>query len=395
MRGRGALGVLRARGSEFEAEMAFGVVRQLLEPMVRAGSPSARRRLLDGVAQVGARALDLEGGEPPVDGLAAIHGLYWLCANRAELGPVAVVIDDGQWLDDPSLAWLGYLARRAEDLALALVVGLRSGDPGGDRPELTRLAAEQRVQRIQPAPLSAAGVATIVRARLDGDAEDAFCAACCDLTGGNPLFVRELLAATRTERLPARAASAAALALIAPAAIGTSVLARLARLGVDSIALAQAAAVLGPGAEVAVAAELAQLDPVAGELVADRLAAAQIFAPARPLEFLHPLIGAAVRQDMAPGALRVAHRRAASIVARDGSPARVAAHLLAGAPAADPWVVDRLGDAARDALERGAPDVAAAYLRRSVAEPPARPGSWRSGRWPATRIRRRWMRRCR
>ena len=364
-------GVLRARGSEFEAEMAFGAARQLLEPIVRGASASERRRLLDGVARIGARALDLETGEPPADGLAAIHGLYWLCANRAELGPVAVVVDDVQWLDDPSLAWLGYLGRRVDDLALLLVLGLRSGDPAGNRPELSRLAVGDGVQRIQLAPLSAAGVGAIVRARLDQDADDDFCAACHELTGGNPLFVRELLAAAGSESLPARAASAPALALIAPAAIGTSVLARLARLGTDAVGLAQAAAVLGPGAEVALAAELAELDPVDCELIADRLASAQILAPARPLEFFHPLVGAAVRQDMAPGALRVAHRRAATIVARDGAAARVAAHLLASAPAADPWVVSRLGDAARDALERGAPEVAAAYLRRCVAEPPA------------------------
>jgi DNA-binding CsgD family transcriptional regulator len=363
-------GLLKGRGSEFEAEMAFGVARQVLEPMLRTASAAQRRRLLDGVARVGARALDLEAGEPPVDGLAAIHGLYWLCANRAERGPVAVVVDDVQWLDDPSLSWLGYLARRAVDLALLLVLGLRSGDPGADRRELERLSGDDWVQRIALAPLSAEGVGAIVRERLDEDADDRFCAACCELTGGNPLFVRELLAAADAEGLPARAASAEGLALIAPAAIGTSVLARLGRLGADGVALARAVAVLGTGAEVAIAAGLAELDPIVAELVADRLAAAQIFAPTRPLEFFHPLIGAAVREDMAPGARRVAHRRAAGLVEGDGSPARVAAHLLACAPAGDAWVVERLSDAARDALERGAPEVAAAYLRRAISEPP-------------------------
>jgi hypothetical protein len=385
-------GVLSARGSEFEVEMAFGVARQLLEPMLHAASPAERVRLLDGVARVGARALDLSGGEPPVDALAAVHGLYWLCANRAERGPLAVLVDDAQWVDGPSLAWLGYLARRVDGLPLLLVLALRSGDPGGDRAELTRLLADAAVQHITPAPLSAEGVGAIVRARLDPDADNAFCAACRDLTRGNPLFVRELLAAAASETLPARAASTQALTLIAPAAMGISVLARLGRLGADAVALARAAAVLGPGAEVAVAAAVTDLDPVACELVADRLAAAQIFAPTRPLEFFHPLIGEAVRQDMAPGALRVAHRRAAELVQRDGgSAARVAAHLLACAPAADDWVLAGLTEAARDALERGAPEIAAAYLQRAVAEPPP-PGEraavllslgtaeWRAGR---------------
>ncbi len=53
-----------------------------------------------------------------------------------------------------------------------------------------------------------------------------------------------------------------------------------------------------------------------------------------------------------------------------GPPGHVAAHLLACAPAGDDWTVDRLEDAARRALDQGAPEVAASYLRRALAEPP-------------------------
>ena len=367
-------GVLRARGSEFEEEIAFGVARQLFEPMLRTAPSGDRRRLLDGVARVGARALGAEAGEPPADRFAAVHGLYWLCANRTERGPLVVTVDDVQWIDDPSLAWLGYLGRRAGDLALLLVLGLRSGDPGGERGELAGLVGGDRVQRLVLGPLSAAAVGAIVRAQLDETADAPFCTACSELTGGNPLFVRELLAAVREEGLPARSDSVPALRLIAPAAVGPSVLARLGRLGAEAVALARAVAVLGGGAEVVVSAQLAELNPVVGELTADRLAAAQILAPARPLEFFHPLIGAAVREDIAPGARRVAHRRAAALLDGEGggggSLARVAAHLLACGPAGDGWVVARLRDAAREALERGAPEIAASCVQRALAEPP-------------------------
>jgi DNA-binding CsgD family transcriptional regulator len=363
-------GVLGARGSEFEAEMAFGVARQLLEPMLTAASGPERRRLVGGVARMGARALGVELGEPAADRFAAIHGLYWLCANRAEQGPLVIVVDDAQWVDDPSLAWLGYLGRRTPDLALLLVLGLRSGDPGGERDELARLLGDDDVVRIAPGPLSEAAVGQIVRTQLDEGAEEQFCRACAELTRGNPLFVRELLAAARAEGLPARGASVPVLGRIAPPAVGPSVLARLSRMGTEVVALARAVSVLGSGAVVVVAAELAELDPVVAELTADRLAAAQIFAPARPLEFFHPLIAAAVLQDLPPGARRLAHRRAATLVDRAGSQARVAAHLLACGPAGDPWVVQRLRDAAGEALDRGAPEVAAGYLRRALAEPP-------------------------
>ncbi len=373
VRARG-FGVLRARGSEFEAEIAFGVARQLFEPMLRAASPGDRRQLLEGVAAVGARALGVQEDEPPPDRFAAVHGLFWLLANRAERGRLAVLVDDLQWVDDPSLAWLGYVARRAGDLALLLVVGLRSSDPGGERSELKQLVSDGGVQRIVLGPLSAAAVGGIVRAQSDEDADDGFCAACWELSGGNPLFVRELLAAAGGEGLAARGESIAALRRIAPGAVGPSVLARLGRMGADAVALARAVAVLGAGAEVVVAAQLAELEPVAAELVADRLAAAQILVPARPLEFFHPLVGAAVREDITPGARRVSHRRAATLLddgGGEGALARVAAHLLACGPAGDGWVAQRLGDAAREARERGAPEVAAGYLRRALLEPPA------------------------
>jgi DNA-binding CsgD family transcriptional regulator len=367
--------VLRARGSDFESGIGFGVARQLFEPMLRAASPEARRRLLDGVARVGARALGMEDGEPPADRFAAIHGLYWLCANRAEDGPLLVAVDDMQWSDDPSLSWLGYLARRIGDLPLVLVLGLRSGDPGGERAELAQLVGDGAARRLVLGPLSAGAVGEIVRRELDEGAAEAFCAAVSDLSGGNPLFVHELLAAARQEGLAPRDESVSALGLVAPAAVGASVLARLRRLGAEPGALARAVAVLGGGAEVAVAALLADLDPAAAELTADRLAASQILARSRPLEFFHPLIGAAVLEDMPLGARRVAHRRAAALLASEGggSAARVAAHLLACGPAGDRWVVLRLGEATREALSRGAPDIAARYVRRALAEPPAEP----------------------
>jgi len=363
--------VLWARGSEFEAGIAFGVARQLFEPVLRAASAGERRELLDGVARVGAQALGMVAGEVPADRFAAIHGLFWLCANRAERAPVAVVVDDAQWVDDPSLGWLGYVARRLGDLPVLLVLGLRAGDVGAERPELVSLADGAR-DRIVLAPLTERAVGAIVRAQLDAGADAEFCRGCYELTRGNPLFVRELLAAAGEEGVVARAESVNALRRIAPSAVGASVLARLGRLGAEAIALARAAAVLGPGAEVTLAARLAELDPTVAELTADRLAAAQIFAPVRPLEFFHPLIRSAVEEDIGVGARRIAHRRAATLLegAGGGALARVAAHLVACGPAEDPWVAHRLGDAAREALERGAPEIAAEFLRRALSEPP-------------------------
>lgn len=364
------LAVLAAKGSEFEADMPLGVARQLFEPLLRGAGGRERRQLLAGAARVGGRALGLEAGEALVDRFAATHGLYWLCANAAEKRALAIVVDDVQWADDASLRWLGYLSRRVPELPVLLAVALRIGDPGGERVELARMVGGGGVQRFALGPLSQAAIGAIVRSQLDSMADEPFCNACGELSGGNPLFVRELLAAARTERVPARIAGIPALRSIAPAAVTTSVLGRLARLGDEATALARAAAVLDTDAEVATAAALAGIDPVVAELAADRLAAVQIFASVRPLEFSHPLIAAAVREDTGAGARRVAHRRAAELLYRGGqvSPARVSAHLLSCGPGSDGWVVNVLRAAAQEASASGLPEAALSYLERGLKE---------------------------
>ena len=63
---------------------------------------------------------------------------------------------------------------------------------------------------------------------------------------------------------------------------------------------------------------------------------------------------------------------AARVLASSGAAAeRVAAHLLAARPAGDRWAIDMLSEAARDALSRGAPESAVAYLKRALADAPA------------------------
>jgi predicted ATPase len=56
---------------------------------------------------------------------------------------VLLAVDDAQWADEPSLRFLGYLARRLEALPIAVLVGVRTEDArpssleelGRDRPK--------------------------------------------------------------------------------------------------------------------------------------------------------------------------------------------------------------------------------------------------------------------
>jgi predicted ATPase len=94
---------LAARGSELEREFAFGVVRQLFEPLLG----RERRRALAGAAATAEAVFTAPGGADTADSsFAALHGLYWLAANLTEEGPLALVVDDLHWCDRASVRFL-------------------------------------------------------------------------------------------------------------------------------------------------------------------------------------------------------------------------------------------------------------------------------------------------
>src|SRR5499427_9633876 len=189
---------LRARGRELEADMAFSGVRQLLEQPVLSASAGLRRRLLAGPARAGAGALGLAAGDAPASEFAAVHGLYWLCMNFADRQPLLLTVDDLQWVDAPSLSWLAYLGPRAAESPMLVVLTVREDDPRGRANSAAAGADDPAVHRMGLSALSMASVAALVRAELGPAASAEFCSTCWELAGGNPLYIRELLAAACT-----------------------------------------------------------------------------------------------------------------------------------------------------------------------------------------------------
>lgn len=363
--------VLTARGSELEREFPYGVVRQLFE--VALIDPAARERLLAGAA---AAAAPLFGPDPEDAGdardasFSTLHGLYWLALNLAAEGPLAILVDDLHWCDRPSLRFIAFLLNRLEGNPVVLVASTRPEEPGADLALLADLERDPLTLAMSPTPLSAAGAAQLVEARLGRPADRVFADACHVATGGNPLLLTELLRAVESEGIAPVARNAGAVEDLGPRAVRRAVLVRLARLPAEAVAVAEAVAMLGDGPDARHVARLAGLDEDAGARGLAVLARAEILRPEPPIGFVHPLVREAIYRDIPPGERERRHTLAAGILREAGaSRDAVAAHLLEMPSTGDDWVADELEHAARTALVKGAGDSAATYLRRCLDEP--------------------------
>ena len=365
--------VLMARGDELEAELPFGMVRQLFEARLTQSSKAERSALLAGAARLATPVL--EPSEDPAPGRpeAVMHGLYWLTVNISAKSPLALVLDDLHWGDTPSLEWLRYLVGRLDGLPVLVLAGCRPGE--GERAGLIdALVARGDGTVVTPRPLSDAAVGDLIRDQAGAAPDDAFTTACARATGGNPFLLRELLRAVARESIPVSAVGAEQVSGLAPATIARSVLLRLAALPPAATELAQAVAVMGETVELELASELAGIAREEAAESADALAAAHVLDGGRRLAFVHPIVRASIEEAMPPSQRRDAHARAARLLAREGAgPERRAVHLLVADPSHDPDAVTTLRQAARIARERGAARIAVTYLSRALEEPPEEP----------------------
>ncbi|MDA0165903.1 AAA family ATPase [Solirubrobacter ginsenosidimutans] len=363
---------LHARASELERSFTFGVVRQLFEPALFAAAEEERDRWLSGAAGLTRSMFDAAGAGLDESSYARLHGLYWLCANLAADGSLLVCVDDAQWADEPSLSFLGFLARRLEDLPVALVLGTR---PRAEQESevLRGLVTDPGTRVLRPPALTGAAVGQWVRSAIDPAAGAGFCEACHETTGGNPFLVRELLHDVLDKQLSATDAEAAAVRELGPEAISTVVLQRLHRLPPTAPEMARAVALLGEGANPTLAAELAGLDAPTAEEALEALCRADVLTrDGDRLAFVHPIVLSAIYHDLPVRARTEGHGRAARLLhTRGGAPEEVASQLALTAPRGDEWVVEALRLAAARAFSLGDPLAAAAHLRRALAEPPA------------------------
>ena len=256
-------------------------------------------------------------------------------------------------------------------MPLLVIAAMRPPDQGREPELLAELLADPEGTAIRPGPLTVDAIAALVRRRFEQDGDPEFSAAVETATRGNPLFTLALLDTVAREKRAAAGRPGAPLLELGPQVVGRAVALRLARLPEDAVALIEAAAILGDGAELREAGVLAGLDGAATANAARVLLRSDLLIRDDPVEFFHPVVRSAIYEDLDAVARSDGHRRAAELRLEAGEPPeQAAAHLMLVNRGADPFVVETLRTAAQRSLARGAPEATVA-----LSEPRARGAS--------------------
>jgi DNA-binding CsgD family transcriptional regulator/tetratricopeptide (TPR) repeat protein len=195
-----------------------------------------------------------------------------------------LVVEDVHWADEATVDLLRFLGRRIRDVPVLLLATYRDEGPAGTGPlriALGDLAAQRSVRRVSLPPLSADAVAVLA----GGSGLDP--GALYRLTGGNPFYVSQAVAAGTSE---------------VPASARDAVLARAARLGSGARALLDAAALIGTRVELALLEAVTGCPPPAIDEV---LASGLFTGDGMAMQFRHEIARLAV-EGAVPG-----HRRGA------------------------------------------------------------------------------------
>ena len=173
--GRG-LQRLRTGGAQTEAELPFAGLQRLLKPLLlRADALPDRQR----VALLGALGV-IEGASPDLF-LVALGALAILTEAASET-PLLVLIDDAQWLDVGSADVLAFIARRARDEQMTMLVAIRDG--------YSSPLLDARLDELHLPPLQTAAAGLLLDSRASNLTSAERQRVLAD-SGGNPLAVIE------------------------------------------------------------------------------------------------------------------------------------------------------------------------------------------------------------
>src|SRR5262249_8628321 len=170
---------------------------------------------------------------------------------------------------------------------------------------------------VRPRLLSEDAAGALVRDALGAEAGDELCAAAWAATGGNPLYLTELLRAVPAGERAAVDLDPATLIAGGGDAIARRVVARVRALdpralrgapGPGALDVAQAIAVLGDGCEPRHIASVAGVEPGKATRVAAGLVGLDVLAGDDPPRFIHPVVRDAIEGSMGSDEHDAAHR---------------------------------------------------------------------------------------
>ncbi|MFC4591062.1 ATP-binding protein [Sphaerisporangium corydalis] len=358
--------VLNGGATEFESLVPFGMY---VEVFTRLSDDDAGRDRPGELAEAALRTL-LSAGQTDRGRLDRYHtyrGIRSLLAHSSAGRGAVLVLDDLHWADAASLELTEFLLRRPPPGGFLLAVACRSsmippvlGDAvaGQDPP----------VMRLSLGPLDEDAAALLMPSDVDPRRRRLV----YQVSGGNPLFVRALLAAgddPLEELAEGRPGASLALEQPLPAVLRRE----LDRLTPTGRLAAKAAAVAGELASIVVIAHVAELDPAVAAAAVDELCAQGLGTLAGTrFAFRHPLVRATAYDECGPGWRLAAHARIADHLRRTGGPpALLAHHTERCAEPGDERAARTLGDAGIAYLE-SAPATAVRLLGEALRVLPGR-----------------------
>jgi predicted ATPase len=236
-----------------------------------------------------------------------------LLARRAAASPLLLLLDDVDCADGPSLRLLRFLAPRLAELRMLIVCSYRAPPPDPLADTLAQLARFHPPDRkLLLRGLQRGCVERFVAHQLGREPAPALVAACHERSGGNPLFLLELLhwlAGRDGEPLAALEGFAHAL----PEGIRHVIRSRLARLSELCHRVLECASVLGREFSAELVARVAGLSGAELLALLEEAEAAHAVEPLRDspgrFRFAHPLIGETLYEELGSAARARLHSR--------------------------------------------------------------------------------------
>jgi DNA-binding CsgD family transcriptional regulator len=341
--------VLHARGAESESELAFAGLHQLFRPWLAVieNLPPAQAKALRGALGL-ARA---DGDDRFLISAACLT----LLSELAERRPVLCLVDDGQWLDKPSVDALLFVARRLDAEGILMLFAAREGDAERfDADGLARLRLGGLAEEDAHSLIEAAGPVTLAPEVGDLLVKQA---------SGNPLALIELPKALAPAQLSGAEPFPEALPLSPD--LERVFLDRVRRLPPEVQLLLLLVACESAGRLGPVLRSATGLGIGTGELdAAER--AGLLKVRGTTIEMRHPLVRSAVYNGSTSSERRVVHLALARALDAHNEADQRAWHLAAAALAPDDLVAEELERTAERARTRSGHAAAASAFERSA-----------------------------